>query len=961
MKAVVFKARNISIKYRLVGVLSVLVLLATAVASFVIYSNVSDMVEKNIVAELSSTTDSIKTMVQASAEVSIRNRLRAIAEKNIDILTSLENDVREGRRTHEEAVALGTQILLSQQIGQTGYIYCIRPDATVVVHPAVGMVGRNIASEWLAKTQSEQRVGYLEYEWANPGEETLREKALYMMYFAPWDWIVSVSSYRDEFRSLVDINDFRESIESYVVGDSGYVFIVDTKGEVIYHPWLGGNVFDGLDASGKTLFRQMIEQREGKIYYTWRDPYRNEIRQKLMFFRYIPELDWIVASASYLDEVHAPLTKLRYVLLAMGLLSFALILPIAYYLGGRLAKPVTELAASMAKAELGYSSVRAPVNGEGEIAELATHFNDYMDRLDKYRVGLENEIEDRIKAEEQLQLFAMVFENALEGISITDKEANIIAVNPAFTTITGYSAAEAIGKNPRVLKSDRHDAAFYQDMWLSLKQTGSWHGEIWNRRKNGESYPEILSISSIRNAKGAVVNYVAVFHDISDMKLKDEQIEHQAYHDALTGLPNRTLAQDRLGVAIAHARREEARIVVLSLDMDNFKKINDSLGHSQGDRLIQDVAKRLLERFRDADTVARLGGDEFLILLEHVDDERKAVELAERALGVFSEPFYLDGRELLVTSSVGVTMYPDDGTDAGTLMKNADMAMFQSKSKGKDSYFLFTREMNDRITKRLELENDMRRALKDGEFTVYFQPKVDIRTGIVAGMEALVRWQKPDGTIINPGDFIPLAEETGLIVPLGEFVLETSCKALQVFDGIGYPNMKIAVNLSPVQFGQENLVGMVMQSLERNGVPADRLELEITESTLILDLEASVAKLNRLVELGLTIAIDDFGTGHSSLYYLKKLPINVLKIDRSFIRDLPDDESDAQIVKTIVLMAHSLGIATVAEGVETVEQLEMMKSFDCELVQGYYYSRPLPLEDVIVYFKRNGSKGKLTA
>lgn len=961
MKTVAFKGRNLSIKYRLVGVLSVLVLLSTTVASFVIYSTVSEMVENNIVAELSSTTDSIKTMVQASAEVSIRNRLRAIAEKNIDVLTSLENDVHEGRRTREDAMDLGKQILLSQTIGKTGYIYCIRPDATVVVHPAVGMVGRNISSEWLAKTQAEQRVGYLEYDWANPGEVKERKKALYMMYFAPWDWIVSVSTYREEFRSLVDIDDFRDSIESYVVGDSGYAFIIDTKGEVIHHPWLGGNVLDGLDATGQSLFREMVEKREGKRYYSWRDPYKNEVRQKLMFFRYIPELEWVVASASYLDEVHAPLVKLRYILLAMGLLSFALILPIAYYIGGRLARPVTKLAASMSKAGMGDSSVRAPVEGEGELAELATHFNEYMDRLDEYRAGLESEIDERIKAEEQLQLFAMVFENALEGISITDNHANIIAINPAFTTITGYTESEVIGKNPRVLKSDRHDSEFYRDMWLSLKETGAWHGEIWNRRKTGESYPEILSISSIRNAKGEVVNYVAVFHDISDMKLKDEQIEHQAYHDALTGLPNRTLAQDRLGVAIAHARREDTRIVVLSLDMDNFKKINDSLGHSQGDRLIQEVGKRLLERFRDADTVARLGGDEFLILLEHVDDERKAVELAERALGAFVDPFYVEGRELTVTTSVGVTMYPDDGTDAGTLMKNADMAMFQSKATGKDSYFLFTREMNDRITKRLEMENDMRRALIDGEFTAYFQPKVHIDTGAVVSMEALVRWHKADGTVVSPMDFIPLAEETGLIVPLGEFVLETACKALQVFDGIGYPNMKIAVNLSPVQFGQENLVEMIMENLERNGVPTDRLELEITESTLIMDMEASVAKLHELVELGLSIAIDDFGTGHSSLYYLKKLPIDVLKIDRSFIRDLPEDESDAQIVKTIVLMAHSLGISTVAEGVETIEQLEMMKSFECDLVQGYYYSRPLPLEDVIVYFQRNGSKGESSA
>lgn len=952
-----FFSSNLSIKYRLVGALFVLVFITTLVASFVIYADVRDVVEENIVAELRSSTDSIKTIVQTAAEVSVRNRLRAIAEKNIDILSALEKDVRDGLRTEEEAKELARQILLSQQVGDTGYIYCIKPDSTVVVHPAKGMVGRNIASQWLGTTQAELRVGYLEYEWANPGEVTKRKKALYMDYFGPWDWIVSVSAYREEFHSLIDIEDFRETIESYVVGKTGYAFIMNGKGEMILHPWLGGMVLDTVDAKGVDLFQQVLDERNGKLYYTWRDPGSDKLREKLVFFRYIPELDWFIASASYLDEVYAPLTTLRNVLIAMALLSFAMILPIAYYMGARLARPITQLADSISKTDKSDLSVRAPVDGDGEIRELAVHFNQYMDRLEEYRAELENEIDERKRAEQQLKLYAMVFENALEGISITDREGHMIAVNQAFHTITGYEESEVLGKNPRILKSDRHDAKFYEDMWISLKEKGSWHGEIWNRRKNGESYPEILSISSIRDASGEVVNYLAVFHDISDMKLKDEQIEHQVYHDALTGLPNRILAQDRLSVAIAHARREGTRIVVLSLDLDNFKTVNDSLGHSYGDALIQEVANRLMERFRDADTVARLGGDEFLILLEHVEDELEAVELAERALGAFSIPFYLDGNELPVTTSVGVTMYPDDGTDPGTLMKNADMAMFQSKGQGKNSYSLFTQEMNTRIFRRLEMEKGMRHALKEGEFTVYFQPKVDIATGDVAGMEALVRWQKPDGTVISPADFIPLAEETGLIVPLGEFVLEASCKALQVFDGLGYSDMKMSVNLSPVQFGEEGLVDMVVSSLKRNGIPPSRLELEVTESTLIIDLEASVAKLTELVEHGISIAIDDFGTGHSSLYYLKKLPIDVLKIDRSFVRDLPEDESDAQIVKTIVLMAHSLGISTVAEGVETTEQLDMMKGFGCDLVQGFYYSPPLPLEDIIVYFSRNGSSG----
>ena len=614
-------------------------------------------------------------------------------------------------------------------------------------------------------------------------------------------------------------------------------------------------------------------------------------------------------------------------------------------------RPLTRLARSMSAAEKGDLSVRADTEAHGEVGELATRFNQYMTKLSVFRDELKGEIDERTRAELQLKLFAMVFENALEGISITDKEGLIVAVNPSFTTITGYTAEEVIGKNPSVLKSDRHETDFYTGMWTSLKENGSWQGEIWNRRKNGESYPEILSISSVHNDVGELTNYVAVFHDISDMKLKDEQIEHQAYHDALTGLPNRILVADRLGVAIAHAKRAGTKVAVLFLDLDNFKKINDSLGHSLGDMLIQSVAKRLLGEFRDADTIARLGGDEFLIVVENVADEREVVELADRLLRAFDESYIIKGNELFVTTSVGVTLYPEDGSTPDILIKNADMAMYQSKAKGKNAYFLFTEEMNERVAKRINLENDMRQALKERQFTVYFQPKVNQRTGAVTGMEALVRWVKPDGTIVSPVEFIPLAEETGLIVPLGEFVLEASCKAMQIFDGVGCGDIKVSVNLSPIQFEQEDLVEMVIDNLERNGLASSRLELEITESTLMTDVQTSIAKLNLLVDHGISIAIDDFGTGHSSLYYLKNFPIDVLKIDRSFVRDITEDVSDAQIVETIIMMAHNLGMTVVAEGVETKEQLELLDSFGCKTIQGYYYSKPLPLEEVIEYLQ----------
>ena len=943
--------QNVSIKYRLMALTSLLIVFVTVVVGSVLYSKIRETVEESVQAELNQSTDAILKTVGTAAQVSVRNRLRAIAEKNLDILNEIYSEVKAGRLSDAEGRKTASRILLSQQIGDTGYIYTLTTSGVLDVHPAQGMQGRDVSDLWLGKTQIDMRHGYLEYDWANPGEETVRAKALYMVYFGPWDWIVSVSTYRDEFYSLIDIEDFRAGVESYRLGETGYAFIINTKGEIILHPWLRGNVKNLIDARGVSLFDEMIHQKDGQFSYLWTDPGGKEPREKIMLFRHIPAFDWIVASTTYVDEVYTPLKRFRDVLIGGCLLAILFSLPLAYYLGTTIAKPLKKLANSMSKEDKGDLSIQADINAPGEVGELAMHFNGYMERLQSFRDELRGEIDERTRAENQLRLFGMVFENALEGISITDAEGRIVAVNPAFTEITGYQENEVLGQNPRVLKSERHDGGFYADMWEALNEAGSWHGEIWNRRKNGESFPEILSISSVKDEHGEVINYVAVFHDISDMKLKDKQIEHQAYHDALTGLPNRTLALDRLGVALAHAKREEAQVGVLFLDLDNFKKINDSYGHAQGDVLIQEVARRLDRLFAEHGTVARLGGDEFLIIIEHVEGERQAVAHAESLLSLFDEPYVLKGNELLVTPSIGVSIYPDDADNAIALVKNADMAMYQSKDKGKNGYFFFTQDMEERVTRRLQMESDMLQAFKEKQFTVYFQPKVELATNTVVGMEALVRWHMPDGTVVSPADFIPLAEETGFIVPLGEFVLETSCKAMQVLDGIGCTDLTVSVNLSPIQFGQEDLVEMVLSNVERNGLSPERLELEITESTLMTDTDISIAKLNQFVEKGISVSIDDFGTGYSSLYYLKTFPIDVLKIDRSFVSDITEDASDAQIVETIILMARNLGIGVVAEGGETKEQVDLLRSFGCEQVQGYYYSRPLPLEDFIEYLK----------
>ncbi|EGJ49762.1 putative bifunctional diguanylate cyclase/phosphodiesterase [Desulfocurvibacter africanus] len=553
--------------------------------------------------------------------------------------------------------------------------------------------------------------------------------------------------------------------------------------------------------------------------------------------------------------------------------------------------------------------------------------------------------ETRMRAAEHERLVAdEVYRNAIEGITVTDSHARILFVNPAFSKITGYTAEEALGQTPSILKSHLHDQAFYKAMWQALINHGQWEGEIWNRRKNGEVYPEWLSISSVRDGLGKLQRYVAVFHDITEIKASQEKVRHQAHHDVLTGLPNRLLLKDRLATSLTHMARSGQKVALLFMDVDNFKHINDSLGHPLGDLLLQAVAARLKEVMRDDDTVARLGGDEFVILVEALESENLAIATAMRLLEAFRVPFHIKGHALTVTPSVGIALYPDDGDDAETLIKNADMAMYRAKEKGRNTFQLYTSALNERAVRRMTMEGELRKALERGDIQPWFQPRVGLRNGSVVGSEALARWIKPDGTVISPGEFIPLAEETGLILPLGEQILEQACRRVRAFQDAGFPEQYVSVNLSPRQFRQKDLVGMVERVLQRTGFDSRLLELEITESSLVQDIDQTMATLRRLREMGLAVAIDDFGTGYSSLAYLKHFPLGALKIDQSFIRGIPTDPSDIAITTTIISMAQSLNLKVIAEGVETLQQLNFILGLRCDEYQGYYFSKPLPPE-----------------
>lgn len=562
-------------------------------------------------------------------------------------------------------------------------------------------------------------------------------------------------------------------------------------------------------------------------------------------------------------------------------------------------------------------------------------------------VGAWIDITEQRQADEQLRLNAAMIKSTREAVVVTDLEPRIESVNPAFTDITGYQVNEVLGKNPNILQSGRHDQAFYQSLWQELLDTGSWQGEIWNRRKSGEIYPEWLSISTVRDERDLPTHYVAVATDISQLKESEARLEHLAHYDPLTGLPNRLLLLSRIDRAVEHAQRYHTRVAVLYIDLDRFKTVNDSLGHPAGDELLTAVARRLRERLRAEDTLGRLGGDELLVVLEDLHEPRGAAQVARSILEAMAEPYVLAaGQAIYMGASIGISLYPDDSNDASELIRNADTAMYQAKEQGRGAYHFYTEALTQAANERLELETRLRHALEQEQFLLHYQPLVRVTDGRVIGVEALVRWQPPGEPLIPPDRFIPAAEESGLIVSLGDWVLRTACAQARSWLDAGHSPGILAVNLTVQELRRPGIAARIEAILQQTGLPPDRLELEITETGLMQQGEQAEGILNALKALGVRLAIDDFGTGYSSLAYLKRFSIDKLKIDRSFIRDIPADHNDKELTATIVAMGHNLGLMVLAEGVETKEQLAFLGEQGCDYFQGYLFSRPLPAAEL---------------
>ena len=564
--------------------------------------------------------------------------------------------------------------------------------------------------------------------------------------------------------------------------------------------------------------------------------------------------------------------------------------------------------------------------------------------------------------EQDLTLSASVLNECAEMIVVTDADGNIIKVNKAFVKTTGFTEEEILGKNPNILQSGKQNDLFYQNMWAMLKQNKNWQGEMWNKRKNGEIYPEWVSLTTITNPDGSPAYYISVSSDITQRKKDAEHIHFMAYYDPLTGLPNRILLQDRLKQALVQAHRNRQHGAVFILDIDHFKVINDSLGHLIGDELLQEVAKRLSGCIREEDTISRMGGDEFVVLLADLGEDKKnaithASSVADKIIHTISEPIVTKENKLQITVSIGIVMFPDDTDQITDLMKLADNAMYKVKKSGRNNYQFVTHSLQKEADERLNVQHGLHDALKRNQFELFYQPQINFTTNAVCGVEALIRWRNPDNGLVCPDDFITISEESGLIVPIGTWVLEEAGRQISSWSKLKQQLIPyISVNMSVRQFQQKNFISEIQRIILNYNIQPQQLELELTESILIHNLEDTKRKLFELKEMGIRLAIDDFGTGYSSLQYLKNLPIDVLKIDQSFINDISLDVNDRAIVQTIISLAKNLNLWVVAEGVVNQKQYDFLKQRECDSYQGYYYSKPMPMDELLTVIQHKNKQ-----
>ena len=733
----------------------------------------------------------------------------------------------------------------------------------------------------------------------------------------------------------IDANILWDGIKRQINRDAMTSYIIDANGRILVVPENSQfNVAD--DVSQLSMVDAIINKQLWSADQSYEGIHGKQVFGSSLL---IDNLGWHIVTEIEQGDILKPIWNLIFKLAAAG----AVIVVFFLILGMRLVRRVViaiQLISNdferIEKQDFAPSKISSSLK---ELDGMVTGFNRMAKEIARKQQGLNQA--------------AIVFENTSEGIFITNPEPRIVSINNAFTDITGYSEDEVIGKNPSILHSGRHDKIFYQQMWQAIERDGCWRGEMQNRRKNGEIYTELLSINSCKSEHGEVVQYIGVFTDISSIKDTEHKLEYLAHHDPLTDLPNRLLCNARLEHELQAAKRHTLLVAVMFLDLDMFKNINDSLGHIIGDKLLRMVTARMSEHLRDEDTIARLGGDEFVIILGSLENRKDAAHFAEIILELFSMSFTVDGHEIFIGASIGISVYPDDAKDAETLLSNSDTAMYRAKEEGRNNYQFYTANLTSDAHERLSMETYLRHALEKNELVLHYQPQYSLSTGEMIAVEALIRWNHPEEGLIYPDKFIAVAEETGLIVPMGEWVIDTACRQLANWQQKDMPPLRMAINLSARQFWKPGLSDVVKNILIKTGIEPCQVDLELTESIIMRDAKTTIDTLNEFHEMGFELSVDDFGTGYSSLSYLKRFPINRLKIDRSFVSDIAIEKNGDDMINSIIALGHCMGFQVLAEGVETEDQLNYLKEHGCDEVQGYLYSRPIPADELEILCKKS--------
>lgn len=931
------------LSYKIWLTLSASFFLLYTFSSFIAYSLIQGIITKQIDENLTQVIQNVEQIVEKSTSMAIRSYLHAIAEQTTGIAAFFYKQYQSGTISKAEAQTAVRELILHQKIGASGYTYILDSHGVFKIHPKPGVVGRDVHSYKFVQTQIEKKQGFIEYEWKNPLDSTKREKVLFMDYFQPWDWIISVSAYRDELILLVEPEDFKAEILSIKIKDNDFPFIIDQQGELIAPPQLAGNVFSDRFYNADFL-KELAETKEGKKFYNFTDPVDGQTRKKVILYKTIDQFGWVVAATCYVDEFYRPLIILRNMSLFLVAIGFVLASIVSYFLSKSIMSPLNNLLQNISDHSDALGLKHSEKSFENEIETIATYFGGYIKRLKDNNEHLNQLYSEQKKNSLNLSIFKEVFENIVEGISITDQDGNTILANPAFTKITGYPAEEVIGKNPNILKSNRHPPAFYEIMWLQLQEKGFWAGEIWNKRKNGEIYPEWLTISSVKGKSGEISHYVAVFDDITTSKKQQEEIQFLAYHDSLTRLPNRLFIVEQLRQLVSKVKRHGGFVICIVIDLGNFKAFNNSMGQDYGDQLLQKFVERIQTNLRLEDIFGRVGGDDFVLIFS-VDllEPKSVLTMINRLFETVEKPFNIVDHKIHLTLNIGIAVYPDDGDNAEVIFKRASLAQHQSKEARGNSFTFFNSNMEKAIMNKLLLLEKMREGISKGEFVPFFQPKVDLQTETVNGMEALARWEC-DGELISPANFIPLAEESGLIIPISKQIYQKAFAETRNLHKQGYA-LNLAINLSPVQFQDDSFINDLIDLQTESGLATNFIDLEITESILLDNIKDTQKRLEVLSDIGFSVSIDDFGTGYSSLQYLKELPLNTLKIDMSFVAGIGKNKDDEKLIQTIIILSKQFGLKIVAEGIESQTQINFLRAQGCESGQGYFYSKPISGED----------------